>query len=417
MNVLIFPSGSLVAKEIYDSLLHEKHINLFGTDYDHHNFSSYYFDNYISGCPFIENEEETIIFLKKLIHDYRIDYIFPAFDKVIPFLKINESILTHILAPQIDVINICNSKLQTYNKLKDIVSVPTIYDQNEVSDFPVYVKPDVGYGTRNHKIIHNQTGLDRVNLDGNIILEYLNGNEYTVDCFSNFKGKVLYCKPRQRLQTRNGLSICSKTVCLPGIETFATRIQEHIKLRGLWFFQVKYDKNNKLKLLEIACRVSGCMCVNRVRGINFPLLTILDYNKINVDPILYNDIDVECYKVYKNLYKFKCNFDYVYCDLDDTIILNNKVNITMVDFLYQCLNNGKKLILLTRNLNPTKVLSDYRIALFEEIIKVGKNELKSSHISHNNSIFIDDAYSERYDVNKKCNILCFSPTDIELFNI
>ena len=91
MNILIFPSGSMVAKEIYDSLKDHRTINIFGTDFDMNNYSSFYFENYISGCPMINKKEETIEFLNKIVRKYNIKYIYPAFDSIIYFLKENEN--------------------------------------------------------------------------------------------------------------------------------------------------------------------------------------------------------------------------------------------------------------------------------------------------------------------------------------
>jgi len=43
LNVLIFPAGSGVSKEIFDSLKYIRWINLFGADSDENNFSFYQF--------------------------------------------------------------------------------------------------------------------------------------------------------------------------------------------------------------------------------------------------------------------------------------------------------------------------------------------------------------------------------------
>jgi predicted ATP-grasp superfamily ATP-dependent carboligase len=420
MNILIFPSGSMVAKEIYDALIYEKNIEIYGTDYDTNNLSSFLFKNYIPGCPFIKDKNETITFLNNIVTLYNIKYIFPAFDNIMLFLKENEKeINAKIIGPNIEVINICNSKLLTYKLLENTILTPKIYNNN-ITDinsikYPLYSKPIIGYGSRNHKIINNINDLLSVDTDNSLILEYLPGKEYTVDCISG-NGKVLYCNARERIKTLNGMSIQSKTVKLDNIDLIAVKIQEKVNFIGAWFFQVKYDDNNNLKLLEIACRIPGAMCVNRVKGVNFPLLSILVHENKSIEPILFNNIDVECYKIYNNYYKTDIVFDTVYCDLDDTLIINNKINLLLIQFLYKCINNNIKLYLITRNAEPSIILEKYKINLFDKIIKLPKNHLilKSTYISEINSIFIDDSYVERLDVKLNKNILCFSPSEIEL---
>ena len=56
------------------------------------------------------------------------------------------------------------------------------------------------------------------------------------------------------------------------------------------------------------------------------------------------------------------------------------------------------------------------ISIIPNEIKLPKNHLilKSTYISGINSIFIDDSYTERLDVKLHKNILCFSPSEIEL---
>jgi len=419
INVLLFPSGSMVAKEIYDALKYDRRLSLYGTDFDYNNFSAYYFENYISGCPMIEKEEETLEFMSRLVREYHIKYIFPAFDKVIPFLKRHESrIGAVIMAPDLEVINVCNSKLLTYQLLSQVIPTPKMYSKTDTDlHYPLYSKPIVGYGTHGHFLIHNDQELQSVDTDCNVILEYLTGDEFTVDCFSSRQGQLLYCHARQRIRTLNGMSIHSQLVNLEGINDYALLIQSKIKMVGLWFFQVKYDQNGLLKLLEIACRVPGAMCVNRVRGVNFPLLSILDAEGSPIDPIIYNEIDVSCFKIYHNHYKTNLTYRHVYCDLDDTLIINNRINLQLVTFLYQCLDQNIGLSLITRNSHPEFVLTRYRIHCFDEVIVVSKNKQddpKSSYIRIPNSIFIDDSHQERLDVLTKCQIPCFSPAEVEL---
>src|SRR5699024_2030045 len=63
------------------------------------------------------------------------------------------------------------------------------------------------------------------------------------------------------------------------------------------------------------------------------------------------------------------NYETVYCDLDDCLIINGRVNKNMVSFLYQCLNEEKRLVLITRHeSDPYETLQKYRMdTLFDEI--------------------------------------------------
>ena len=84
-------------------------------------------------------------------------------------------------------------------------------------------------------------------------------------------------------------------------------------------------------------------------------------------------------------------------------------------FLYQCLNKGKKIILITKHKDIIEQsLKKYKICIdiFDEIISIEQCDKKKEYIS-NNSIFIDDSYSERKDVHDSIGIPCFDVDQIE----
>ncbi len=111
INVLVFPAGTGVSKEIFDSLKYIRFINLIGIDSDENNFSYYQYEKLILGAPFIKDEEKTLEFLKNIIFEHNIDCIYPAFDSIIVFLKKHENTLgVKIISSPIDTCNVCFSK-------------------------------------------------------------------------------------------------------------------------------------------------------------------------------------------------------------------------------------------------------------------------------------------------------------------
>jgi hypothetical protein len=404
LNVLIFPAGSGVSKEIFDSLKYNRCINLVGIDSDEKNFAYYQFENLILGAPFVKDEEKTVNFIKDIVKKYNIDCIFPAFDSIIVFLKKYEhEIGVKIISSPLKTCNICFSKKKTYELLKDDINVPSIYNYNEITSFPVFIKPECGYGSRDSLKINNTKELDFYNstINNNIICEYLPGQEYTVDCFTSKLNGLIYCEARIREKTVNGLSILSRHVSLPEIRKIGETISKKLEFIGSWFFQVKYNNNNELTLLEIAPRIPGAACLHRNKGVNFPLLSIYEHFGNSIDSILTNEYDISCYKCFENRFKLSIDYDTVYVDLDDTIIIKGKVNTKIIQYLYYIKNINKKIILITRNKEPHTYLEKFyiNINLFDEIIKVGIKDKKSDYIkTGTKSIFIDDSYTERLDV-------------------
>lgn len=405
LNVLIFPSGSGVAKEIFDSLKYIRWINIFGLESNEDNYSTYQFDNVILDAPFIIEIEKTLYFLKNIINHHNIDCIFPAMDNIIVFLKKYEKELNvKIISSDIDICNTCFSKKKTYNLFNNLINVPKLYSIDNIidTDFPLFIKPECGYGSRNSLKVNNKDELIYYNnkIDNLLICEYLPGEEYTIDCFSSEKNGLIFCEARTRTKTLNGMSILTKNIEIAECKEIGKIINDNLKLKGAWFFQIKKNKNNDYSLLEIAPRIPGGMCLHRVMGINFSLLSIYEHFGINIDNVMYNNYNVSCYKYFENNYKTDLQYEIVYVDLDDTLIIKNKVNTKLIRFLYHAKNNSKKIILITRNISPIIKLNNYCISekIFDNIICCDLNKKKSDYITTTNAIFIDDSFMERIDV-------------------
>jgi len=419
-NILVFPCGSEIALEIYKSLEYSIHFNLFGGSSvkDHGEFV---YKNYIPNIPF-HNDDQFIPILNKIIQKYSIDAIYPAMDLVSYTLKKNENILNcKVIASPLEVTQICSSKKNMYETLKETTFLPQIYNDIESSNFPIFIKPDIGYGSRNTFFAKDKNSAENFLKEKKeidfVLCEYLPYEEYTIDCFSNRKGELLFSKARQRARISNGISVNTihtqkhKEI----FNNFAKAINNILKPRGAWFFQVKEDKNKNPKLLEIACRLAGSSSLCRVKGVNFALLTLFDAFDIDVT-INENDYTVELDRALNNKYKIDINYSTIYIDFDDCILLKDKVNTKAISFLYKALNDNKKLILLTRHKYDINLsLKKYRLdSLFDKVYHLTKDEKKSTFIKNKNSIFIDDSYQERSDVILNCNIPVFSPDMIEV---
>ena len=416
-NILVFPCGSEIGLEIYKSIKHNIHFNLIGassTD-DHGKFV---YENYIGNLPFLTNQY-FIKELKKIVVENNIDAIYPTMDSVISLLKENEDKLgCVILSSPIQTTKTCLSKQKTYSLLKNKITTPKIYNIEDKSiEYPVFLKPDIGYGSRGTYKANNISEVEFYkNKDKDLmILEYLPGNEFTIDCFTNFKGELLFIGPRLRNRISNGISVNTSTLKVKNkFEGLANIINKNLVFNGSWFFQVKERLDGTLVLMEIASRFAGSSSVYRIKGVNFALLNIYNAFEMEVN-IIENNYEVELDKALENKYKLQIEYKYVYIDFDDTIIVNGKINIEIVAFLYKCINNKKVIILLTKHIyNIIESLKKYKLeSIFDEIIQLKFNEKKSNYILNREAIFIDDSFTERKEVFEKLQINVFSIDQIQ----
>lgn len=408
-NILVFPCGSEIALDIYESVKNSRFFKLFGgSSVDDH--GKFVFENYISNFPYVTSEE-FFPFLKDVIQNYKIDAIYPAMDLCLDIIKkIEKEIGCKVITSPVDTTEICLSKYKTYNYLKDVVKCPKIYSLENI-EFPCFGKPEIGYGAIGTKLINDiDEAEEYVKEDGKLLLEYLPGDEYTVDCFTNKNGILLYSMARKRNRIKSGVSV--NTFFMKDQTEFqemALSINDKIKFRGAWFFQVKRDLNDKLTLMEVAARFGGSSNLSKAIGVNLPLLSLFDAFDKNVE-VLKNDYNVELDRALNNCYKINLTYDTVYVDYDDCIIIDDKVNIEMISFLYKCLNENKNIVLLSKhNGNLIQDLKDHKIDLniFSKIVHIDKNDDKSSYIENMNSIFIDDSFKERKNIKEKLNISVF----------
>ena len=410
-NILVFPCGSEVALEVFRSIENSIHFNVIGgssTD-DHGKFI---FDDYIGDIPFV-TDLDFIKSLKKIVSHNKIDAIYPATDLVLHVLKKNENELgCRIISSSLETTDICLSKSKTYEILKDIIQVPFVFSNLElINQYPVFLKPDVGYGSRGVLKAENEVEVKNhiIKYPNTIILEYLPGREYTVDCFTNYLGELLFVGQRERKRITNGISVNTSSLPLNDlVKRIAVKINSTLKFNGAWFFQLKENYKGELVLLEIASRIAGSSSVYRMKGINFAILSLFNEFEQNVN-IIENNFEIELDRALENKYQLNINFNHIYVDLDDTLIVDEKVNHKLVGNLYRFLNENKKIHLITKNkYNLKETLTKYKLnTLFDSIIHLKHDDRKSNYILNADSIFIDDSFAERKDVYDNLKIPVF----------
>ncbi len=417
-NILVFPCGSEIGLEIQRSVKFSPYFHLIGGS-SVHDHGEYVYDDYIGDIPQV-GEDNFITALQEIVRKHKIDAIYPAMDFVIAVLKHYEQELgCKVITSCYETAEICLSKRTTYEKLKGVVRVPNCYNRDAVSTYPIFAKPSIGYGAKGTKMLLSQDELLSFLADKSeeyLLLEYLPGKEYTIDCFTDRHGCLQFASARQRSRIRNGISVNTSFVDeQERFFCFAKKINESISFRGAWFVQVKETENGDLCLLEIAARFGGSSGLSRALGVNFAQLSLFDAFDYDVR-VLQNDFNVIMDRALNCKYKCNLQYDMVFVDYDDCIVFKNKsLNVLLMAFLIQCRNNRKRIVLISRHEgNLEDELTNFRIKeIFDEIIHIDKSEKKSKYITSRSAIFIDDSYAERYDVKSNCGISVFSPDMID----
>lgn len=202
----------------------------------------------------------------------------------------------------------------------------------------------------------------------------------------------------------------------PEVEHIAREINHRLSFTGAWFFQLRQDSKGRWKLLEIAPRIAGTSGLTRNRGLNLPLLTVYQMMGIPVELLPPQEVK-EVDRALISRYRTTIDYDTVYVDLDDTLLLDsNRVNAILMMFLYQAVNQRKQLILLTRHeRSPEDTLKRHRISpgLFDRILHIQDGRKKSDYITEPAAILIDDSFRERKNVQTSAGIPVFDVDAVE----
>lgn len=418
-NVLVFPAGTEIGMEIHAALKYSRFVKLYGgTSVKCH--AEMLFENCIEGFPFID-DEGFIEYLNEVIDKYHIDYVYPAHDSALMTLTREQAnIHCAVVTSPLETVEICRSKNRTYDFLAGSPYLPRYYGSiDEVKSYPVFIKPTVGQGAQGARLIKDREHLAEALSDGveYAICEYLPGDEFTVDCFTDRHGNLLMVSPRSRDRIRAGIAVRSRL--LPAddaIRTIAEDINKKMRFNGAWFFQLKENNNGEYRLMEIAPRIAGTMGLSRSRGVNFPLLTL--YNMWGFDvSLLSNGNEAMLDRAFISRFVTDIRYESVYVDFDDTLVVRGKVNAQLMMFLYQAKNQGKRLHLLTKH--PDRPIREdlrrFGIAesLFDEIIHIPQEGSKSEYITDTAPIFIDDSFAERKRIRDSLGIPVFDLDMIE----
>jgi hypothetical protein len=416
-GVLILPGGTEIGLEVRRSLAELKEVVLAGAGSPADRHGPFAYKRWATVPAVTEPgwQDE----LNAAIERFGIDFVFPGHDDaLVAMVESAETIAARVVTSPVHTCRLTRSKGATYSALADVVPVPRVYpDAAAVDRYPVFVKPDAAQGSRGAMLIHDAEHLERAVAGGSdLIMEYLPGEELTVDCFSDRDQGLLFARARPRLRTRAGISMSSRTVHEdPVVRDLAAAIDARLDLHGAWFFQLREDATGRLRLLEVAPRPAGTSAVHRVTGVNFALLSIYEQLRLPVR-ISPNATSVELDRALVNRYRHDLRYGAVYVDLDDTLIVRNAVHTGLVAFLYQCLNSGHPLVLLTRHRGDLEqTLTRFRLhGLWDRVVHVAEHEAKADFIVERDAILIDDSFRERADAHEQRGIATFDASMIEL---
>ena len=311
INILMTGGGAPGAAGIIKCLQEEKLFKIFVADANTDVIGKYLGDEFET-IPFADSPE----FVDKLLSickQHNIQIILPLVTKeLIPLSsRINEfeAIGTKVLISTQSSLEIANNKSKLYEFLQwRGIAVPAFKIVETIEQFKeavtalgypekeVCFKPSVSNGSRGFRIISEKINeldlllnykpastfisfknaieiLSSGTFPELLVVEYLPGEEFSVDCLANHGASVLIV-PRLRKKMINGISVEGEIVEEKNIINYCRQIIKELQLHGNIGIQVKKADSDEFLILEINPRVQGTIAAALGAGINFPVLAV-----------------------------------------------------------------------------------------------------------------------------------------------
>jgi carbamoyl-phosphate synthase large subunit len=227
------------------------------------------------------NAKEFISKILELCYQEKISLVIPTVsEELIVFSKniaLFEKENIRVAVSNQKSIEIANNKLNTYSFFKGEPYCPEVYSILNPR-FPCVAKPVNSRGSRGFYICGDKAALalalqknGRDYLES-VVMEYLNGPEYSVYGLSDLNGQPLVSVVNKRIRAL-GESKVAKIVLIPEISELANKIAQKLNLVGPWNVQLM-GVEGSFKLVEVNPRLAGSLSLIIASGLNYIDLVI-----------------------------------------------------------------------------------------------------------------------------------------------
>lgn len=240
-------------------------------------------------------EDHYILELIEICRKDRIDLVIPTIDTDLLVLAENKEKIeasgTKIMVSPLEKIRICRDKRKT-SKLFDACGLhsPAPVDDWKAykGSFPAFIKPRDGSSSINAFKVENVTELSvyAQQIENYIVQPFVSGEEYTIDIFCDFEGRMLSVVPRRRLAVRAG-EVLKTQICMDRtIIREAKVLTEAFKPCGpLTVQMIRDEKSDRNYYIEINPRFGGGVPLSMKAGARSAetILKLLSHEKACCD--------------------------------------------------------------------------------------------------------------------------------------
>jgi carbamoyl-phosphate synthase large subunit len=216
----------------------------------------------------------------------------------------------HIVIPFLDPATITASVLKEQNPnvfipVSDIKTCEIFFDKAKANqwflenqfpvphqnftEFPLIAKPKQGSASQGIMKLESKKELDNFfsknDVEKYLVQQFIEGDEFTIDCYIDIYGEIMSVVPRKRLETIGGE--VSKSITQK--DTFMIEVSEQIlkkaNFRGPITIQFLKDTEQSY-IMEINPRLGGGVITSIEAGADIPLMILKDFLQIKNEKVI-----------------------------------------------------------------------------------------------------------------------------------
>lgn len=213
--------------------------------------------------------------LKRIVSEKNITLLFSVIDSDLIVLaqekEAFEKLGCRILISDSTAIATSRDKRITAEFLERIgVRTPAVLSRSSITTYPVFIKPADGSSSKHAYRINTAQELDALypRVPNALLQEFVEGEEYSIDCLGDLDGNPLVIVPRRRTEITNGISTKSVVQLDTDIIADCKKIMTELKIVGPAVLQcIKTAEGNFF--IECNLRFGGGSLVGSKAGGNF----------------------------------------------------------------------------------------------------------------------------------------------------
>lgn len=314
INVLVTGIGGPTAQGVMRGLKAISGIHITGVDRREINSGIHFCDNFRL-VPGLTEEEAYKKAIQKIVEEEHIDIIFPSLhEEIMLYHMLDRELDVEVAVPQSNVFSVLLDKADVYEYLArtplkkylpayfpfaDSEELRSIVKQHFSEDKVIVAKQRAGHGAlgfalltdrstylkelaAGHKhFVQLQDYYDIPHEGHEMIMEYLDGQEYSVDIYV-FEGRVVTAVPRERSGVSSGIVLDGKVTYEKDLIQIASETAEALITTG--FINLQFiTAGDSYKLTDINPRFCGSQIMSLGAGVNFPYL-LIQYQLLNERP-------------------------------------------------------------------------------------------------------------------------------------